>query len=170
MNVASLKIAKDRGIKGHSKLKKNELVNLFKPVPAPRIKNEPLNRPVPAHVLLIDKYRAELQESNLIDDEINDRHNKLVVRDVIIKRDKALKNYTKSFRIEIVRNKDVVYQLITTRSSLNNLLKSELEIMKGLKFSETLKITFKKDIGDKTAYKTAFFNCNKDNNQQQQYI
>ena len=51
----------------------------------------------------------------------------------------------------------MVYQLSASRISLDKLLKSELDRIKGLKLSETLKVTFKKDVGDdKTTYKT---NC-----------
>ena len=71
---------------------------------------------------------------------------------------KALKGYTKSFEIGIKHNKDPLEQLISTRKAIENHIESILTSMKGLKFVETLKVTFKKSVNDETVYKTAHFN------------
>ena len=71
---------------------------------------------------------------------------------------KALKGYTKSFEIDIKNNKDPLAQLQNTRKAIENHIISLIRSMKGLKFVETLKITFKKTVNDKTVYKTAYFN------------
>ena len=71
---------------------------------------------------------------------------------------KALKGYTKSFEINIKNNKDPLAQLQNTRKSIENHITSLIRSMKGLKFVETLKVTFKKTVNDKTIYKTAYFN------------
>lgn len=49
-------------------------------------------------------------------------------------------------------------QLQVARSSLYELLVTELEEMKGLKFMETLVVTFEKELNDNFTYKTAYFN------------
>ncbi|KAL9988938.1 hypothetical protein ACROYT_G003434 [Oculina patagonica] len=73
--------------------------------------------------------------------------------------DKALKGYTKSFEIGIKNNKDPLLQLQNTRKAVENHIIKELSAMKGLKFAETLKVTFSKMTGDGVIYKTAYFNC-----------
>ena len=71
---------------------------------------------------------------------------------------KALKGYTKSFEIDIKNNRDPLAQLQNTRKAVENHIISLIRSMKGLKFVETLKVTFKKTVNDKTVYKTAYFN------------
>ena len=71
---------------------------------------------------------------------------------------KALKGYTKSFEIEIKNDKDPLAQLQNTRKAIEHHIVSILISMKGLKFVETLKVTFKKSANDKIVHKTAYFN------------
>ena len=59
---------------------------------------------------------------------------------------KALKGYTKSFEIDIKNNKDPLAQLQNTRKDIENHIISLIRSMKGLKFVETLKVTFKKTV------------------------
>ena len=75
---------------------------------------------------------------------------------------KALKNYTKSFGIKIIdKNEPMI--LTNTIDSVSSLLKGQLNEMKGIKYIETLKLTFKKTTVDAdkndtiTTYKTAYF-------------
>ena len=72
--------------------------------------------------------------------------------------DKALKGYTKSFEIGIRNSKDPLLQLQITRKAVEYHLIKTLPSMKGIKFVETLKVTFSKMTGDGIIYKTAFFN------------
>ena len=72
--------------------------------------------------------------------------------------DKALKGYTKSFEISIKNVKDPLEQLQNTRLAIEHHIIKILISMKGLKFVETLRLTFKKPDGDGTLYKTAYFN------------
>ena len=72
--------------------------------------------------------------------------------------DKALKGYTKSFEISIKNNKDPLLQLQNTRKAAAFHIISILTSMKGLKFVETLKVTFTKMSDGKIKYKTAYFN------------
>ena len=71
---------------------------------------------------------------------------------------KALKGYTKSFEIGIKNNKDPLEQLQNTRKAVEYHIVKTLTSMKGLKFVETLRVTFKKSVKDKIEYKTTYFN------------
>ena len=71
---------------------------------------------------------------------------------------KALKNYAKSYEINVKFNKDPLRQLQSTRSAVKHHINTLLNEMKGLKFVETLKITFRKVSGDETIEKNAYFN------------
>ena len=77
---------------------------------------------------------------------------------IISERKKAIKGYTISYNINIKYNKDPLLQLQSTRVALSNHIKKVLSSMKGLKFIETLKITFSKRQGDIFLFKTAYFN------------
>ena len=70
----------------------------------------------------------------------------------------ALKAYTKTFEINIINNIDPLIQLQNTRIAIYNHLKNILQSMKGLKFIETLKVTFQKPFYGLLMYKTAYFN------------
>ena len=72
--------------------------------------------------------------------------------------DKALKGYTKSFEINIKNNKDPLEQLQNTRKATEYHIKSILTSMKGLKYIETLRVTFAKISDSGIVYKTAYFN------------
>ena len=71
---------------------------------------------------------------------------------------KALRGYTQSFEIDIKNHKDPLLQLQNTRSAVNHQINTLLNEMKGIKFVETLKVTFSKMTGDDIIYKTAYFN------------
>ena len=71
---------------------------------------------------------------------------------------KALKGFTKSFEINIKNNKDPSAQLQNTRIAINKHITKIIESMKGLKFVENLKVTFKKYSRNEIVTKTAYFN------------
>ena len=73
--------------------------------------------------------------------------------------DKALKGYTKSYEISIKNNKDPLAQMQNTRKFIEHHVIALLNEMKGLKYVETLKITFEKQKGDELIEKTAYFNA-----------
>ena len=72
--------------------------------------------------------------------------------------DKALKGYTESYEIGIKNNKDPLAQLQNTRKAIEYHIIKILTSMKGLKFVETLRVTFQKLAKDEIVYKTAYFN------------
>ena len=71
---------------------------------------------------------------------------------------KALKGYTSSYIISIKHNTDPLLQLQNTRLAVEHHIKKALSAMKGIKFNETLKVTFWKPQDDGWIYKTAYFN------------
>ena len=79
-------------------------------------------------------------------------------RTKITQLNKALKGFTKSFEIGIINNKDPLTQLQNTRKAVEYHIMKILTSMKGLKFIETLMVTFKKLVNSEIVYKTAYFN------------
>ena len=72
---------------------------------------------------------------------------------------KALKGYTKSYEINVKNEKDPLIQLNNTRKAVANHIENILTSMKGLKFAETLRVTFEKQTGREERFiKTAYFN------------
>ena len=66
--------------------------------------------------------------------------------------DKALKGYTSSYKISIKHSRDPLLQLQNTRIALGHHISKALSAMKGLKFIETLKVTFLKAHDDGYIY------------------
>ena len=100
----------------------------YKPVPAPRTKKNAVKKPVPTP------------------------------RTIIKQTDKALKGFAKSYEINIRNNRDPLVQMQNTRKGAERQVTTLLNEMKGLKYVETLKVTFEKvyDLG--RVEKTAYFN------------
>ena len=80
------------------------------------------------------------------------------LRTKIIPTAKALSGHVESFTINIINNKDPLLQLQNTRKAINNHIIKILTSKKGLKFIETLKVTFNKQTKDIITQKTAYFN------------
>ena len=76
----------------------------------------------------------------------------------IVPTEKALKGHVESFKISVINNKDPLSQLQNTRKAINNHIIKILTSKKGLKFIETLKVTFNKQTKDRITQKTAYFN------------
>ena len=114
----------------------------YKPVPAPRF-----NKP---------KYKSR--------PPVPTPRNKVIERPVpkprtkITQIQKALKNSTKSFAVDIVDNEDPLHQLTETKKVIEHYLNKELGELKGFKYIETLKMTFEKQLGDEIITKTVYFN------------
>ena len=115
-------------------------------------------RPIPTPRKSV-KQMAQEYEDNIILPPLEFRDDyKPLPRTKIEQAAKALKGYTKSFEIGIKNNKDPLAQLQNTRKATEYHIVSILTSMKGLKFVETLKVTFKKLANDEIVYKTAYFN------------
>ena len=72
--------------------------------------------------------------------------------------DTALKGHTLSFKIGLKNNKDPSIQLNDTRLAIETKLNSQLDEMKGLKYVESIKVSFEKQTGDIPVSKQAYFN------------
>ena len=103
-----------------------------KPIPSPRTKKtaEEIVKPIPSP------------------------RTKITVEEIA----KALKGYTTSYIISIINNKDPLLQIQNARSAVGNHIKKVLLDLRGIKFNETLKVTFWKPQDDGWIYKTAYFN------------
>ena len=100
----------------------------YKPVPAPRTKKNAVKKPVPTP------------------------------RTIIKQTDKALKGFVKSYEIDIRNKRDPLVQMQNTRKGAENRVITLLNEMKGLKYVETLKVTFEKISADVIVEKSAYFN------------
>ena len=82
----------------------------------------------------------------------------------VVELKRALRGYAKSLEIQIVNHFDPLIQFKKTENLIGSYLKNYLTSMKGIKFTETLEITFEKTFIDHkskeplTTYKSAFFN------------
>ena len=110
----------------------------YKPIPAPRTKKP--RRPIPTP--RTKKPRRPIPTP----------------RTKIEQTDKALKGYTKSYEISIKNNKDPLAQMQNTRKAIEHRVITLLNEMKGLKYVETLKVTFNKMSDGETVIKNAYFN------------
>ena len=79
-------------------------------------------------------------------------------RTIIKQTDKALKGFAKSYEINIRNDRDPLVQMENTRKGAERQLTTLLNEMKGLKYVETLKVTFKKISADVIVEKSAYFN------------
>lgn len=70
----------------------------------------------------------------------------------------ALNGFNQSFSINIINNKDPLIQLNETRNKINKFLSYKLKTLFGLKFIETIKVTFMKMKDDGFEHKIAHFN------------
>ena len=160
------------------KLSKSQLIemllkqSIMKPVPTPRTK-KPMDKPIPAPRKSVKKMVKEYEDNIILPPlEFRDdykpipapRTKKLLDKPVptprtkIEQTNKALEGYTKSYEINIKDNKDPVAQMQNTRLALDYSMANLLNEMKGLKYVETLTVTFEKMSGDEMVNKTAYFN------------
>ena len=140
----------------------------YKPIPLPRTK-----KPVPLPRTKTVKQMAQEYEDNIIQPplEFRDDYKPIplprtkktvkpipAMRTIIEETDRAMNGYTSSFKINIKHSTDPLLQLQNTRIALGHHISKALSAMKGLKFIETLKVTFSKAQDDGLIYKSAYFN------------
>ena len=155
------------------KLSKSELIKLLlkqekkKPIPTPRTV-KPI-RPIPTSRKSVNQMVQDYEKNIILPPiEFRDGHKPVpaprtkkpvpLPRTKIQQTNKALKGYTKSYEINIKNKKDPLVQLQNTRKAVANHIENILISMKGLKFVETLKVTFTKMSNGEIVYKTAYFN------------
>ena len=138
------------------KLSKDQLIELLMKAqkPAPTLKRKP---PIPTPRKSVKQIVQDYEDKKPIPAP---RTKKPIPapRTQIQQTDTALKGYTLSFKIGLKNNKDPSIQLHDTRSAIKTKLNSQLDEMKGLKYVETLKVTFEKQTGTSTISKQAYFN------------
>ena len=78
-------------------------------------------------------------------------------RTKIVQTKKAMKGYTKSYEISIKNIKDPLLQLQKTRDATAHHIKNTLTSMKGIKFIETIKVTFTKTTNKKNSIQNCIF-------------
>ena len=106
----------------------------YKPIPKPRTK-KPIPLPRTKKPVPVPLPRTKIEQTN-----------------------KALKDYTISYEISIKNNINPLAQFQNTRKAIKFHLNNVLTSMKGLKFVETLQVTFQKLSNDEIVCKTAYFN------------
>ena len=112
----------------------------------------------------LQKMEDEIREFRLkqMEDEVKIEHERIMKQQKpsinIVPTAKALKGHLESFTINIINNKDPLIQLQKTRKAINHHIKSKLKSKRGLKFIETLRVTFRKPKDNQIEFKTAFFN------------
>ena len=156
-----------------------------KPVPAPRTKTRPIPKPRKSVQQMVRDYEENIIPPPL---EFRDGYKPVPVprtkrpvaaprikipvaaprtkkrpvplpRTIIQETNKALKGFTKSYEINIKNSKDPLMQLQNTRKAVAIHIEKILKSMKGLKFVETLRVTFEKQLGrEERIMKTAYFN------------
>ena len=105
-----------------------------------------------------DKVIEEQNEKNIKWRKWLENINK-VTEPTFIQKEQALGGFTRSYEIGLTNRQDPLIQLQNTRSVIKNNLSKVLNEIKGLKFNETLKITFEKQKGDELIEKEAYFNA-----------
>ena len=141
------------------KLSKSQLIKLLlkqenkKPVQQKR-------RPIPTPRKSV-KEMVKQYEDNIIQPPVPAPRTKKPVptpRTIIKQTDKALKDFAKSYEINIRNNRYPLVQMQNTRKGAERQVTTLLNEMKGLKYVETLKVTFEKISADVIVEKSAYFN------------
>ena len=142
---------------------------IYKPSPAPSA-NETIKKPIPK------PSKGAKQMVNEYEDlivppppQLRDGYKPIPVQEPvpapkiakltpkITKLDQALKGYVASFEVGLVNYMDPIIQLQQTRRAIEFRFEASLEKMREFKFNEALKVTFKKQLGDITTHRTAYF-------------
>ena len=121
------------------------------------------------NIKMINKAEEDTIRNKLIDkqlkkmeDEVKREHVKIMkqqkTKTEIEQLAKALKGNVESFQISVLNNKDPLLQLQKTRKAIEKHIIKILTSKKGLKFIETLRVTFRKPKDNQIEFKTAFFN------------
>ena len=145
-----------------------QIENIIKPIPAPRKSVKQMVQNYEDNIIqpppeFRDDYKPIPAPRKSVNQMVQNYEDNIIQpiplpRTKIEEVAKAMKGYTKSFEIGIKYDKDPSLQLQSTRKAIEYHIKNILKSMKGLKFIETLKVTFTKMSNKKIVYKTAYFN------------
>ena len=136
---------------------------IIKPIALPRTKkgNKPIPLPRTKVNKMVQNYEDKIVQEKPIPFPRKQMKKELPIplkRTIIEEMKKALRGYVKSYMISLKDDKDPLLQLQNTRLAVGYHIKKLLSTMKGIKFNETLKVTFWKPQNDGWIYKTAYFN------------
>ena len=104
-------------------------------------------------IKLMTKAETDTMKNKIWDKTLKEMEDKLKRENVKINKQqntkieqlaKALKGNVESFKISVINNKDPLLQLQKTRKAIEKHIIKKLISKKGLKFIETLRVTFKK--------------------------
>ena len=73
---------------------------------------------------------------------------------------RAFQGFTKSYQVGIKNTMDFLVQLSSTRLAIAHFIKQLLPQMQGLKFIETLKITFQQQVGEQIVSRIVYLTVN----------
>ena len=159
MNKASLKkLSKSQLIKLLMKQDNNTpVIQKRKPIPTPRKSVKEMVKRYEENIILPpmqfrDNYKPIPKQRTV------KRKPVPTPRTVIKQIDKALNGFVKSYEIDLRNDKDPLIQMQNTRKGVERQLSILLNEMKGLKYVETLKVTFEKISSDVIIEKSAYFN------------
>ena len=158
MDKASLKkLSKSQLIKLLMKQDNNTPILQKRPVPAPRKSVKEMVKRYEENIILPpmqfrDNYKPIPKQRTV------KRKPVPTPRTVIKQIDKALNGFVKSYEIDLRNDKDPLIQMQNTRKGVERQLSILLNEMKGLKYVETLKVTFEKISSDVIIEKSAYFN------------
>ena len=158
MDKASLKkLSKSQLIKLLMKQDNNTPILQKRPVPAPRKSVKEMVKRYEENIILPpmqfrDNYKPIPKQRTV------KRKPVPTPRTVIKQVDKALNGFVKSYEIDLRNDKDPLVQMQNTRKGVERQLSILLNEMKGLKYAETLKVTFEKISSDVIIEKSAYFN------------
>ena len=158
MNKASLKkLSKSQLIKLLMKQDNNTPILQKRPVPAPRKSVKEMVKRYEENIILPpmqfrDNYKPIPKQRTV------KRKPVPTPRTVIKQIDKALNGFVKSYEIDLRNDKDPLIQMQNTRKGVERQLSILLNEMKGLKYVETLKVTFENISSDVIIEKSAYFN------------
>ena len=158
MDKASLKkLSKSQLIKLLMKQDNNTPILQKRPVPAPRKSVKEMVKRYEENIILPpmqfrDNYKPIPKQRTV------KRKPVPTPRTVIKQVDKALNGFVKSYEIDLRNDKDPLVQMQNTRKGVERQLSILLNEMKGLKYAETLKVTFRKISVNMIVEKSAYFN------------
>ena len=139
-----------------------EFRDTYKPIPKPRTdrpfqirENQNARRPPKPQRSPLPPPKREHEEPDSITDKPSSKIKEL---------SRVLKEHAKLYEVEIQDNLNPLNRFMKTKVLVESHLKNLLKTMKGLKFIETLEVTFKKETSNsktgerENTYQTAFFN------------
>ena len=134
-----------------TKLSKEELIEMLLEKQKPKQKTKKPNK---LENIIREMRKSEIPsviKSNILDKKYRELVNPETIKPKIRKLDKALNEYKKSYEIQIIDKRNPLIQMNRTRNSIFERMLKTLQLMKGFKLLETVKVTFEKTVNKTTA-------------------